>query len=144
MLKIEDFLEKYNKELLKFNDKVDIFHSNFKENNKFKVEDVDILKSRARGIRQRLTSNEVSSLVEIDMSNIAYSYFDQLDTLELPDLEILSERINTLIFYKKKTNASSIESGLSFFDSIKGSVKREIDTAKELSEALDEKYAYSH
>lgn len=41
MLKIEDFLEKYNKELLKFNDKVDIFHSNFKENNKFKIVDVD-------------------------------------------------------------------------------------------------------
>ena len=41
MLKIEDFLEKYNKELLKFNDKVDIFHSNFKENNKYKVEDVE-------------------------------------------------------------------------------------------------------
>ena len=37
---------------------------------KFKVEDVDILKSRARGIRQRLTSNEVSSLVGIDMSNM--------------------------------------------------------------------------
>ena len=41
MLKIEDFLEKYNKELLKFNDKVDIFHSNFKENNKFKIVDVE-------------------------------------------------------------------------------------------------------
>ena len=41
MLKIEDFLEKYNKELLKFNDKVDIFHSNFKENNKYKIEDVE-------------------------------------------------------------------------------------------------------
>ena len=50
------------------------------------------------------------------MSDIAYAYFNQLDTLELPDLEILSKRISTLIFYKKKTNASSIESGLSFFD----------------------------
>ena len=78
------------------------------------------------------------------MSDIAYSYFNQLDTLELSDLEILSERINTLIFYKKQTNISSIESGLSFFDSIKGSVKREIDAVKELSEALDEKYAYSY
>ena len=48
------------------------------------------------------------------MSDIAYSYFNQLDALELPDLEILSKRINTLIFYKKKTNASSIESGLFF------------------------------
>ena len=78
------------------------------------------------------------------MSDIAYSYFNQLDTLELSDLEILSERINTLIFYKKQMNISSIESGLSFFDSIKGSVKREIDAVKELSEALDEKYAYSY
>lgn len=78
------------------------------------------------------------------MSDIAYSYFNQLDTLELSDLEILSERINTLIFYKKQTDISSIESGLSFFDSIKGSVKREIDAVKELSEALDEKYAYSY
>ena len=78
------------------------------------------------------------------MSDIAYSYFNQLDTLELSDLEILSERINTLIFYKKKTNVPSIESGLSFFDSIKGSVKHEIDAVQELSEALDEKYAYSY
>ena len=78
------------------------------------------------------------------MADIASSYFKQLDTPELPDLEILSERINTLIFYKKNNNDSSIESGLSFFDSIKGSVKREIDAAKELSESLDEKYAYSH
>ena len=58
------------------------------------------------------------------MSNIAYSYFDQLDTLELPDLEMLSERINTLIFYKKNTHDSSVENGLSFFNSLKGSVKR--------------------
>ena len=78
------------------------------------------------------------------MSNIAYSYFDQLDSLELPDLEMLSERINTLIFYKKNTNASSVENGLSFFNSLKGSVKHKIDAEKELSQALDEKYAYSH
>ena len=78
------------------------------------------------------------------MSDLAYSYFNQLDMLDLSDLEILSERINTLIFYKKKTSAPSIKSGLSFFDSIKGSVKHEIDITKELSEALDEKYAYSH
>ena len=78
------------------------------------------------------------------MSNIAYSYFDQLDTLELPDLEMLSERINTLIFYKKNTHNSSVENGLSFFNSLKGSVKRKIDAEKEFSQALDEKYAYSH
>ena len=41
MLKIEDFLNKMENENLKFNDKVDIFHSKFKENNKFKVEDVE-------------------------------------------------------------------------------------------------------
>ncbi|UTC66519.1 MULTISPECIES: hypothetical protein [unclassified Treponema] len=64
------------------------------------------------------------------MSDIAYSYFNQLDNLELPDLEILAEKINTLIFYKKKTNDSSIENGLSFFNSIKGTVKREIDIEK--------------
>ena len=39
MLKIEDFLNKMENENLKFNDKVDIFHSNFKENNKFKITD---------------------------------------------------------------------------------------------------------
>lgn len=78
------------------------------------------------------------------MSDIVYSYFNQLDTLELSDLEILSERISTLIFYKKKTNMSLVESGLSFFNSIKGSVKHEINSVKELSEALDERYAYSY
>ncbi|WP_428771690.1 hypothetical protein V1L52_06205 [Treponema sp. HNW] len=78
------------------------------------------------------------------MADIAYSYFDRLDTLELSDLELLSEKINTLIFYKKKANDSSIENGLSFFNSIKGTVKHEINAKKELSEALDEKYAYSN
>ena len=76
------------------------------------------------------------------MTDIAYSYFKQLDALELSDLEILSEKINTLILYKKKADNSLIENGLSFFNSIKGSVKREIDAEKELSEALNEKYAY--
>ena len=41
MLKIEDFLNKMENESLKFNDKVDICHWNFKENNKFKLEDVE-------------------------------------------------------------------------------------------------------
>lgn len=41
MLKIKDFLEKYNNELLKFNDKVDIFHSNIKENQNYKIENVE-------------------------------------------------------------------------------------------------------
>ena len=37
----QNFLEKYNKELLKFNDKVDIFHSNIKENQNYKIENVE-------------------------------------------------------------------------------------------------------
>ncbi|WP_339016128.1 hypothetical protein LDK28_10865 (plasmid) [Fusobacterium animalis] len=41
MIKADEFLEKIKKENLKFNDKVDIFHSNFKENNKYKIEDVE-------------------------------------------------------------------------------------------------------
>ena len=71
------------------------------------------------------------------MSDIAHSYFDQLDSLELSDLEMLSEKINTLIFYKKNTNGSSVENGLSFFNSLKGIVKRKIDAEKELSQALN-------
>ena len=41
MLKIEDFLNKMENENLKFNDKVDIFHSNFRKNNKFKIQDME-------------------------------------------------------------------------------------------------------
>ena len=41
MLKIEDFLNKMENKNLKFNDKVDIFHSNFRKNNKFKIQDVE-------------------------------------------------------------------------------------------------------
>lgn len=78
------------------------------------------------------------------MSNIDYSDFNKLDTLELPDLEILSERINALISYKKRTNDVTVEEGLAFFSGIKGSVKHEIDLEKELSKALDEKYVYSN
>ena len=78
------------------------------------------------------------------MSDIAYSYFNQLDTLELPDLEMLSAKINTLISYKQNTVGSSVKNGLSFFNSIKGSIKHKIDAEKELTQALDEKYAYSH
>ena len=78
------------------------------------------------------------------MADIVYSYFDQLDSLELPDLEMLSEKINALIFYKKNTNDASVEKGVSFFNSLKGSVKYKIDAEKELFQALDEKYAYSH
>ena len=66
------------------------------------------------------------------MSDLAYSYYKQLDTLDLPDLEILFDKISSLIFSKKKAYNSEIENGLAFFDSIKGSVNREINEKEEL------------
>lgn len=78
------------------------------------------------------------------MSDLAYSYYKQLDTLDLPDLEILFDKISNLIFLKKKNYNSEIENGLAFFDSIKGSVNREINEKEELLAAVDEKYAYSN
>ncbi|MCR5317146.1 MAG: hypothetical protein K6E22_02880 [Treponema sp.] len=78
------------------------------------------------------------------MSDLAYSYYKQLDTLDLPDLEILSDKISNLILSKKKNYNSEIENGLAFFDSIKGSVNREINEKEELLAAVDEKYAYSN
>ena len=35
------------------------------------------------------------------MSDLAYKYYNQLDTLDLSDLEILLDKINSLIFTKK-------------------------------------------
>ena len=35
------------------------------------------------------------------MSDLAYSYYKQLDTLDLPDLEILFDKISNLILSKK-------------------------------------------
>lgn len=78
------------------------------------------------------------------MSDLAYSYYNQLDTLDLPDLEILFDKISNLILSKKKNYNSEIENGLAFFDSIKGSVNREINEKEELLAAVDEKYAYSN
>ena len=78
------------------------------------------------------------------MSDLAYSYYNQLDTLDLPDLEILFEKISNLIFSKKESKDSEIENGLSFFNSIKGSIHSEINADKELETALNEKYAYSN
>ena len=75
------------------------------------------------------------------MSDMAYDYFNQLDSLDLHDLEILSDKISNLISQKKKTYDSEVEKGLAFFDSIKGSVNREINEKAELAEALNEKYA---
>lgn len=79
------------------------------------------------------------------MSDVAYKYFNQLDSLDLPDLEILSDRIKSLIVSakKKKDRDKEIAAGLAFFDSIKGSIDREIDVKAELASALDEKYAYT-
>lgn len=78
------------------------------------------------------------------MSDLAYKYYNQLDTLDLSDLEILLDKINNLIFTKKESQNSEIESGLAFFNSIKGSVQREIKLEEELVSALDEKYANSN
>lgn len=78
------------------------------------------------------------------MSDLAYSYYKQLDILDLPDLEILFDKISNLILSKKKNYNSEIENGLAFFDSIKGSVNREINEKEELLAAVDEKYAYSN
>lgn len=78
------------------------------------------------------------------MSDLAYKYYNQLDTLDLSDLEILLDKINSLIFTKKESQNSEIESGLTFFNSIKGSVQREIKLEEELVSALDEKYANSN
>lgn len=78
------------------------------------------------------------------MSDMAYDYFNQLDSLDLSDLEILFDKINNLIFTKKKTSDLQIEEGLAYFNSIKGSISREINEKEELINARDEKYAYSN
>lgn len=36
------------------------------------------------------------------MSDITYDYYNQLDTLDLPDLEFLAKKIHSLISSKKK------------------------------------------
>lgn len=73
------------------------------------------------------------------MSDLALQYFNAFDTLELPDLEILSEKIAALIFKKKAKKDNTVEEGIAFFNSIKGTVNREINAEKELSiqEGLD-------
>ena len=75
------------------------------------------------------------------MSDLVFSYYNQLDTLDLSDLEILFDKISNLIFSKKQSESSEIEKGLSFFDSIKGSIPAEINAKAELESALEEKYA---
>lgn len=74
------------------------------------------------------------------MSDLALQYYNSIDTLDLQDLEILSAKISSLIFDKKKNEENTIESGINYFNSIKGTVKKEINIDKELSEALGDKY----
>ena len=74
------------------------------------------------------------------MSDLAVKYYESVDTLDLHDLEVLSQKISSLIFKKKAKEDKSVKDGLNFFNSIKGTVNREIDADYELSESLKEKY----
>ena len=74
------------------------------------------------------------------MSDLASQYYNSVDKLDLHDLEILSQKITSLIFKKKAKENDTVKEGLAYFNSIKGSVTREIDVDKELSESLREKY----
>lgn len=74
------------------------------------------------------------------MSDLALQYYNSIDKLDLHDLEILSQKITSLIFKKKAKEDDSVKKGLAYFNSIKGTVTREIDVDKELSESLREKY----
>lgn len=49
------------------------------------------------------------------VSDSAFNYFNRLDSLDLSDLEILSDKITTLIFKKKKIDSLQIEEGGVFF-----------------------------
>ena len=74
------------------------------------------------------------------MSHIAYMYYNELETLDLSELEILSDKIKSLIYMKKTKSEEQSKEGLKFFNGIKGSVKSEINADQELFEALEEKY----
>jgi len=74
------------------------------------------------------------------MSDLALQYYNSVDTLNLEDLEILSERISALIFKKKANEDKDIKDGLDFFNNIKGTVNREINAESELIDAMKEKY----
>ena len=75
------------------------------------------------------------------MSNLAYMYYNELETLDLSELEILSDKIKSLIYMKKTKSEEQSKKGVKFFNGIKGSVKSEINADQELFEALEEKYA---
>lgn len=49
-------------------------------------------------------------------------------------MEILSQKITSLIFKKKAKENDAVKEGLAYFNSIKDTVTREIDADKELSE----------
>jgi len=78
--------------------------------------------------------------LEANMSDLALQYYNSVDKLNLHDLEILSQKITSLIFKKKAKEDDAVKDGLAYFNSIKGSVTREIDADEELSESLKEKY----
>lgn len=78
------------------------------------------------------------------MSDLALQYYNSVDKLDLHDLEILSQKITSLIFKKKAKENDVVKNGLAYFNGIKGSVTREIDADKELSESLREKNLYNH
>ena len=77
------------------------------------------------------------------MTDLAFEYYNKLDSLDLHDLEILSDKISELILAKKKNSDSEIKNGLAYFNSIKGSVNREINEKEELVLSLEERYSYS-
>ena len=78
--------------------------------------------------------------LEANMSDLALQYYNSVDKLDLHDLEILSQKITSLIFKKKAKEDDAVKDGLAYFNSIKGSVTREIDADEELSESFKEKY----
>lgn len=74
------------------------------------------------------------------MSDLALQYYNSVDKLDLHDLEILSQKITSLIFKKKAKEDNAVKDGLAYFNSIKGTVTRDIDADEELSKSLKEKY----
>ena len=77
------------------------------------------------------------------MSDSAFNYFNRLDSLDLSDLEILSDKITTLIFKKRKSIVCRLKRGVSFLNKMKDSADRKIDEKQELKKVFDEKYSYS-
>ena len=68
------------------------------------------------------------------MSDLALQYYNSIDKLDLHDLEILSQKITSLIFKKKAKEDDSVKKGLAYFNIIKGTVTREIQSREPFSE----------